>query len=60
MSESEPERVEAKECPRGHGPMRLRVRWGSNVQRGGRGRARGEAVREWQCPVCHRTLPAEE
>jgi len=49
---------EAPECPRGHGPMRLRTRWADRQAQPGR-KGRAEPVSEWVCPRCGRTAPIE-
>jgi hypothetical protein len=48
---------EPKDCPRGHGPMRLRTRWAEPRARPGRRGSRAEPVTEWVCPRCGRTSP---
>jgi hypothetical protein len=53
------EQVEAKECPRGHGAMRLRTRWADAQPRPGQKGSHAQPVTEWFCPRCGRTAPAE-
>ena len=55
----EEETVEPKECPRGHGPMRLRTRWANAQSRPGRKGAQAEPVTEWLCQRCGRTAPVD-
>jgi hypothetical protein len=50
---------EPKECPRGHGAMRLRTRWTGNQAYPGRQASRGTPVTEWMCPRCGRTVPVD-
>jgi hypothetical protein len=52
------EEIEPKECPRGHGPMRLRTRWANQQSRPGQKGSHAEPVTEWFCPRCGRTEPA--
>jgi len=49
---------EPPECPRGHGPMRLRTRWENAQSRPGRKGSHAQPVTEWFCPRCGRTTPA--
>jgi hypothetical protein len=52
--------AEPKECPRGHGPMRLRTRWANAQSRPGRkGGAQAQPVTEWFCQRCGRTAPVD-
>jgi hypothetical protein len=51
--------VEPKECPRGHGAMRLRTRWAGAQARPGRKGSHAEPVTEWFCPRCGRTEPLD-
>jgi len=51
--------TEAPECPRGHGPMRLRTRWASPQSRPGQKGSHAQPVTEWFCPRCGRTAPVE-
>ena len=53
------EAVEAKECPRGHGPMRLRTRWANAQSRPGQKGSHAQPVTEWFCPRCGRTAPID-
>jgi hypothetical protein len=53
------EAVEAKECPRGHGPMRLRTRWANAQSRPGQKGSHAQPVTEWFCPRCGRTAPLD-
>jgi len=55
----EPDQLEPKECPRGHGPMRLRTRWAGQQAHPGRKGSRGEPVTEWVCPRCGVTAPLD-
>jgi hypothetical protein len=53
------ETVEPKECPSGHGPMRLRTRWAGQQAHPGRKGSHGEPVTEWVCPRCGRAAPVD-
>lgn len=46
---------EPKDCPRGHGPMRLRTRWASPKAHPGRKGSHAQPLTEWFCPRCGRT-----
>jgi hypothetical protein len=50
---------EPPECPKGHGPMRLRTRWAGQQARPGRSGGRGEPIMEWVCPRCGRTATVD-
>ena len=50
---------EPKDCPRGHGPMRLRTRWANEQSHPGRKGAHAQPVTEWFCPRCGRTAPVD-
>lgn len=58
QSEQEQE-TEAPDCPRGHGPMRLRTRWANAQSRPGQKGSHAQPVTEWFCPRCGRTAPVE-
>jgi hypothetical protein len=51
--------AEPKQCPRGHGAMRLRTRWAGQQARPGRKGSHAEPVTEWVCPRCGRTAPID-
>jgi hypothetical protein len=51
----EEQETEAPECPRGHGPMRLRTRWANAQARPGQKGSHAQPVTEWFCPRCGRT-----
>jgi len=53
------EELEPKECPRGHGQMRLRTRWANTQSRPGQKGSHAQPVTEWFCPRCGRTAPVE-
>jgi hypothetical protein len=55
----EQEETEAPECPRGHGPMRLRTRWANAQSRPGQKGSHAQPVTEWFCPRCGRTAPLD-
>jgi hypothetical protein len=50
---------EPKECPKGHGPMRLRTRWAGGPPHPGKKGGRAEPVTEWVCPRCGRAAPLD-
>jgi hypothetical protein len=49
------EEAEPKECPQGHGPMRLRTRWANAQSHPGRKGSHAQPLTEWFCPRCGRT-----
>jgi hypothetical protein len=51
--------LEPKECPSGHGPMRLRTRWAGQQPRPGQKGSHAEPITEWVCPRCGRTAPLD-
>ena len=53
------EAVEPKQCPRGHGAMRLRTRWASSQSRPGQKGSHAQPVTEWFCPRCGRIAPLD-
>jgi hypothetical protein len=53
------EEVEPKECPQGHGSMRLRTRWANEQSHPGRKGSHAQPVTEWFCPRCGRTAPLD-
>jgi hypothetical protein len=55
----EEEELEPKECPRGHGQMRLRTRWANTQSRPGQKGSHAQPVTEWFCPRCGRTAPVD-
>jgi hypothetical protein len=60
QQEEQEDQVEPKDCPRGHGPMRLRTRWANAQSRPGqKGGSHAQPVTEWFCPRCGRTAPLD-
>jgi hypothetical protein len=57
--QEEEQETEPPDCPRGHGPMRLRTRWANAQSRPGRKGSHAQPVTEWFCPRCGRTEPVE-
>ena len=51
--------AEPKECPRGHGAMRLRTRWANARAHPGQKGSHAQPVTEWFCPRCGRTAPLD-
>jgi hypothetical protein len=57
--QDEEHELEPKDCPRGHGQMRLRTRWANTQSRPGQKGSHAQPVTEWFCSRCGRTAPLE-